>query len=91
MSYLHRFIYLGKRCHPVVKLLVGCGADVNLQDVRPGIHGPTPLHVAARAGSFDAVKTLLELGAMPDLRNSAGQTPLHIAAVHDLSSEFFPF
>jgi ankyrin repeat protein len=32
----------------------------------------------------EAVHTLIELGAMPDPRNSAGQTPLHIAALHDL-------
>ncbi|MFW6107611.1 MAG: ankyrin repeat domain-containing protein [bacterium] len=39
-----------------------------------------PLHLAARAGLIDAVKTLLEHGARPDARDGRGRTPLFRAA-----------
>lgn len=45
-----------------------------------GIHMPTDgrsaLHVAAAAGDVAMTRLLLELGANPDVRNSAGETPL---------------
>ena len=40
----------------------------------------TALMVAAREGAVDAVKMLLEAGAHLDARDSAGATPLHVAA-----------
>ena len=41
---------------PIVKLLVGEGADVNLQDKL----GSTPLHRACGPGHVDVVKTLIQ-------------------------------
>lgn len=77
--------FSGRKNHSILKLLIGCGAFVDLQDGR--LHGPSPLHVAVRMANADAVRTLLELGAQPDPVNSAGQTPLHLAAVHDLTGQ----
>ena len=44
------------------------------------VHNQTPLMVAAREGCLDAAKRLLRAGADLDARDSAGSTPLHIAA-----------
>jgi ankyrin repeat protein len=50
--------------------------DLNHQDG----WGETPLHVAV-GGSFDCVKMLLEEGAKRDVRENAGQVPLHLASL----------
>ena len=39
-----------------------------------------PLHFAANRGTFDAVKTLIELGADVHAKDEIGNTPLHYAA-----------
>lgn len=44
------------------------------------VWGQTALMVAAREGAVDAVKMLLEASARLDARDSAGATPLHVAA-----------
>lgn len=61
-----------------VKLLLNHGADVRVQfgDVRS-----TPLHLAAEEGSAECTKLLLEAGALPDAKNSRGQTAVHLAAL----------
>lgn len=48
--------------------------------------GSTPLHIATRLNSPEAVELLLKYGADATLGDSAGQTPLHYAAREDLSS-----
>ena len=50
------FIFKNRNRLPIVKLLVGEGADVNLQDKL----GSTPLHRACGPGHVDVVKTLIE-------------------------------
>ncbi|XP_055987790.1 SH3 and multiple ankyrin repeat domains protein 2 isoform X2 [Sorex fumeus] len=43
--------------------------------------GMTALHRAARASNLPALKTLLELGASPDYKDSCGLTPLYHTAI----------
>ncbi len=38
----------------------------------------TALYLAIQAGSWDSVRTLLELGANPNIKTTAGETPLHL-------------
>jgi len=46
--------------------------------------GFSPLHLAAMAGRLEVCRMLVEdLGADVDIRNNDGQTPLHIAAIHN--------
>ena len=75
-----------------VRLLVAAGTDIDapagagarsdaIGDFKPfGIHMPTDgraaLHVAAASGDVAMTRLLLALGANPDVRNSAGETPL---------------
>ena len=42
----------------------------------------TPLHRAAEDGRTEAVRTLLQNGALPDARGMLDETPLHAAAEH---------
>lgn len=48
--------------------------------------GATALHWAARYGHEDAVKLLLERGAIADARATDGGTPLHLAALMEESA-----
>jgi hemoglobin len=61
---------------PIVRALVKAGADVNAPC---GAKRCTPLHMAARRGHTAIAKALLELGADPNARDSAGVTPLRRA------------
>uniref|UniRef100_A0A8C3KJ30 Ankyrin 2 n=1 Tax=Calidris pygmaea TaxID=425635 RepID=A0A8C3KJ30_9CHAR len=51
----------------------------------PGIFqkGFTPLHVAAKYGSLEVAKLLLQRRASPDSAGKNGLTPLHVAAHYD--------
>lgn len=46
--------------------------------------GDTPLHMAAYHGRKWAVKTLLYLGANPNLRNNEGKLPYQVARQEDV-------
>uniref|UniRef100_A0ACD5TMN7 Uncharacterized protein n=1 Tax=Avena sativa TaxID=4498 RepID=A0ACD5TMN7_AVESA len=57
-----------------VNLLLEAGADVK------GMHATTPLQAAATNGLTDVLKTLLDAGADPNVRNGFGHLPIQIAA-----------
>jgi uncharacterized protein len=70
-----------------VRQMIALGADVNLRQKRGvperGIltrPGATPLIAAASTSDVALVRTLLELGADPELTNADGTTPLLAAA-----------
>lgn len=79
---------------PVLEALLAAGASVDSRSapmakalwhlaaprgIEP-VHNQTPLMVAVREGRLDAAKRLLRAGANLDARDSAGCTPLHVAA-----------
>lgn len=54
-----------------------------IEFVNTGSHRKeTALHIAARAGFENTVKTLVSIGADLNQRNNARQTPLHLAAIN---------
>lgn len=65
----------------VVETLLGNGANVH---VHGGQIGETALHVAAALPNDDTecAQMLLKSGAQPNVRQTDGQTSLHIAARH---------
>ena len=79
---------------PVLATLLAAGAGVDSRTTpvpsalwrlaAPGhaepVHNQTPLMIAAREGRLDAAKLLLRSGADLAARDSAGCTPLHVAA-----------
>lgn len=69
---------LAKRDVELLKLLVDCGADVDVQNV----DGETILHQACTEGLENYVRFLHAAGANPNLRDKEEQTPLHVATFH---------
>lgn len=59
---------------PVLKKWINDEVACNKRDA----DGNTPLHVAVRAGSLDAVHYLIEHGAIVDAVNDQGMRPLHL-------------
>jgi len=60
-----------------IRFLAGRGANPNIRDR----HGVAPLMLATRLGFNEGVEALIAAGAMVDVANEAGETPL-ISAVH---------
>ncbi|KAI8964746.1 hypothetical protein F5Y11DRAFT_363396 [Daldinia sp. FL1419] len=52
--------------------------DLNIQDPR----GSTLLHEAIRFRQLGAVKALIDVGALLNVKNHLGNTPMHIASMH---------
>ena len=46
---------------------------------KPGLGGETYLTRAVKDGSVDTVREFLDLGADPDVKNKAGEAPVHLA------------
>ncbi|XP_061364261.1 putative E3 ubiquitin-protein ligase XBAT35 [Gastrolobium bilobum] len=63
--------------YDVARTLIELGANINAY--RPGCHGGTPLHHAAKRGLESIVKLLLSHGANPLVMNDDCQTALDIA------------
>lgn len=57
-------------------MLIRSGLKVNVQSE----DGRTPLHMTAIHGRFTRSKTLLDVGASPDIKDKNGNSALHIAA-----------
>ncbi|TNN76109.1 NF-kappa-B inhibitor epsilon [Liparis tanakae] len=64
------------RQHPIMKLLVKKGADLNIQE---GTSGKTALHLATELHDITSVKLLLSRGANVDAAMFNGCTSLHLA------------
>ena len=62
------------------KLLLDCGADVNVAVAAFG--GVFPIHSAAASRSTEIIEMLLEAGAHPNTKQQGGWTALHAAAKH---------
>ena len=61
--------------------LVSNGADVDMLSHPPIIH--TALHEAVIGGQTEVIRFLLDMGANERLTDSAGNTPLHVAAMNN--------
>ncbi|MCF7944961.1 MAG: ankyrin repeat domain-containing protein [Spirochaetia bacterium] len=57
------------------------GVDIQSQDEQ----GRTPLHRAALKGSFEMVYLLIKYGADPNVRDKAGNLPIHLTIPGDFS------
>lgn len=62
-----------------MECLVGAGHDVNAKRRTGNWDGESALHLAARMGVMEAIKTLVRLGAKIDLKDDRGRTPLMTA------------
>lgn len=60
---------------PLLLALVGGGALIDYRSR----DGSTALHRAAEKNNIEAVRTLLDLGASPNVRDTKGLTPLWVA------------
>ena len=71
------------------------GARVNECTYEEQACGSSPLHLAVKFGSLDNAKVLLDNGADLKIRDIAGQTPIIVAARHDLTGilniHLFPY
>ena len=67
----------------LVQFLLRRGAAIDPRDCAMR----TPLHVAARAARHELVAELISVGADVTAVQSAGQTPLHLAASNDMTGE----
>jgi ankyrin repeat protein len=66
----------GGACANFAKVLIECGANVNLQDV----NNQMPLHLASKYGYLDTAQLLLDNGADPNAPDNNNMTPLHLAS-----------
>ena len=74
---LHKFCYKGNTQD--AKEEIENGVDVNI----PGAQQRTPLHKAVGGSHADIVDLLLKAGALPEVLDKGGKTPLHWAALVD--------
>ena len=66
-----------QQAEALLKHMIRNGVDINSVDRASG-SGLTALHAVALRGDAQAVKLLLDAGANPDAKDSAGRTPLQL-------------
>nr|XP_034334437.1 SH3 and multiple ankyrin repeat domains protein 3 isoform X4 [Crassostrea gigas] len=66
------------KCRELIISLAGGGAHLDFRNKK----GMTALHVAVVAGNLEAIKTLLDLGVSPNLKDSRSLTPLYYTVSH---------
>ncbi|XP_041932384.1 transient receptor potential cation channel, subfamily N, member 1 [Alosa sapidissima] len=67
-----------KEGEKVAEMLLKSGADVNAEQE----NGETAMHVAARHGSLQMLRSLIEEGGDLTWKSKAGENPLHVAVRH---------
>ncbi|XP_069950590.1 protein shank isoform X2 [Cherax quadricarinatus] len=72
---------LGARIKKPSRMVVSIVNGGALLDYRTR-DGVTAMHRAVQANNFEAVKTLLDLGASPNYRDARGLTPLYYSVIH---------
>jgi ankyrin repeat protein len=75
---LHLAAFFGG--YEAAKLLIERGADVNAQTTNPLSN--MPIHAAAAGNRTAMIELLLENGALPNVQQSGGWTPIQQAADH---------
>jgi uncharacterized protein len=63
-------------------LLIASGADIEMAN----LNGRTPLMSAAKYGRIDSLKLLLSKNVNPNLKDSQGNTALHLAILHGFAA-----
>ncbi|XP_062608347.1 SH3 and multiple ankyrin repeat domains protein 2-like isoform X4 [Saccostrea cucullata] len=66
------------KCRELIICLAGGGAHLDFRNKK----GMTALHVAVIAGNTEAIKTLLDLGVSPNIKDSRSLTPLYYTVCH---------
>ncbi|XP_037071274.1 SH3 and multiple ankyrin repeat domains protein 3-like [Pollicipes pollicipes] len=66
----------------VILTLVNGGAIVDYRT----LDGATALHKAVQRNNFEALKTLLDLGASPNYQDAKGLTPLYYSILHNANA-----
>lgn len=72
-SVLHTAASLDYTDTDIIDALIAAGADVNLKCYR---YGQTPLHYAAKDGSYTVIRALILAGADINAKDNEGNTPL---------------
>ena len=63
-----------------VKVIVPTDVQADDSEEVDDMEGATPMHLAAKNGQADVVKSLMLQGANPSAKNANGANPLHLAA-----------
>ncbi|GFN86305.1 Sh3 and multiple ankyrin repeat domains protein 3, partial [Plakobranchus ocellatus] len=73
-------VTLGKsKCREVIITLVSGGAHLDFRNRQ----GQTALHRSAIVGNAEAIRTLLDLGASPDVKDALDLTPLYYSVCNE--------
>lgn len=83
----HYCIFLLLGMVSATRLLLNCGAQIDIQNV----YGNTPLHTACLNGHLAICQELVAYNANVEITNYRGMTPLHIAAACTLGGDCLIF